>query len=62
MNRRHFVMGLAGAAAARLSGGSSPRIDGAALDADLTALSMFGRPTGGTFQQGVSRIGYSDAD
>lgn len=55
-------MGLAGTAAARLSGASAPRIDGATLDTDLRALSMFGRPAGGTFQSGVSRIGYSDAD
>ena len=62
MNRRYFLMGLAGTAAARLSGASGPRVDGAALDADLRALSIFGRPAGGTFQSGVSRIGYSDAD
>ena len=62
MNRRHFLMGLAGTAAARLSGASAPRIEGPALDSDLRALSMFGRPAGGTFQSGVSRIGYSDAD
>ena len=62
MDRRYFLMGLAGSTAARLSGASAPRIDGAALEADLMALSMFGRPAGGTFQSGVSRIGYSDAD
>lgn len=28
----------------------------------LTSLSVFGRPAGGTFQSGVSRVGYSDAD
>ena len=28
----------------------------------MEALSVFGRPEGGTFQEGVSRIGYSDAD
>ena len=62
MNRRYFLMGLAGGAAARLSGDSAPRIDGASLDAELTRLSMVGRPIGGTFQSGVSRIGYSDED
>jgi N-carbamoyl-L-amino-acid hydrolase len=62
MHRRYFLMGLAGGAVARLSGASSPRVDRAALEADLIALSMIGRPTGGTFQSGVSRIGYSDAD
>lgn len=39
-----------------------PRIEAAALDAELAGLSMFGRPEGGTFQHGVSRVGYSDAD
>jgi beta-ureidopropionase / N-carbamoyl-L-amino-acid hydrolase len=66
MDRRRFlsrfVIGLAGGAVARLSGASAPRIDAAALDADLKSLSMFGRPAGGTFQSGVSRIGYSDDD
>lgn len=62
MHRRHFLMGLAGTAAVNLSAAPTPRIDGAALEADLKALSMFGRPAGGTFQHGVSRIGYSDAD
>ena len=32
------------------------------MQAHLEALSVFGRPVGGTFQSGVSRIGYSDAD
>jgi len=62
MNRRYFLMGLAGTVAARRLGAATPRIDGAALDQDLRALSMIGRPAGGTFQSGVSRIGYSDAD
>src|SRR5271170_5622177 len=62
MNRRYFLMGLAGTAAARLSVAATPRIDAAALDQDLRTLSMIGRPAGGTFQSGVSRLGYSDAD
>jgi N-carbamoyl-L-amino-acid hydrolase len=62
MHRRGFLMGLGGASLARLSGASALRIDSAALDADLTALSLIGRPVGGTFQSGVSRIGYSDED
>ena len=61
MNRRSFLWGLAGGAV-RLSGASVPRIDGTALDAALRTLSPFGRPVGGTFESGVSRIGYSDDD
>ena len=37
-------------------------VDAARLRADLEALSAFGRPPGGTFADGVSRVGYSDAD
>jgi N-carbamoyl-L-amino-acid hydrolase len=62
MDRRRFLIGLGGASLARLSGASAPRIDNAALDDDLRALSLIGRPAGGTFQSGVSRIGYSDED
>jgi N-carbamoyl-L-amino-acid hydrolase len=39
-----------------------PCIDGTRLRANLEALSVFGRPTGGTFDDGVSRTAYSDAD
>ncbi len=39
-----------------------PRIEASTIQGQLEALSMFGRPEGGTFQHGVSRIGYSDAD
>ena len=37
-------------------------VDGAALRVRLEALSQFGRPDGGTFASGVSRVAYSDAD
>ena len=37
-------------------------VDAAALRARIEALSMFGRPAGGTFADGVSRVAYSDAD
>ncbi len=37
-------------------------MDAAALRQRLEALSMFGRPAGGTFADGVSRVAYSDAD
>ena len=38
------------------------RVDAAALRQRIEALSSFGRPTGGTFADGVSRVAYSDAD
>ena len=38
------------------------RVDGAALRQRIEALSSFGRPTGGSFADGVSRVAYSDAD
>src|SRR5262245_56272088 len=45
------------------SGGADlARIDGAELRRRIEALSMFGRPPGGTFADGVSRVAYSDAD
>ena len=44
------------------SASPTPRIEASALQANLEALSVFGRPAGETFQSGVSRIGYSDAD
>ena len=48
--------------------GSSPperdvlRVDAQNLRARLERLSTFGRPPGGTFADGVSRVAYSDAD
>ena len=38
------------------------RIDGTRLRAQIEALSAFGRPAGGDFSAGVSRVAYSDAD
>jgi N-carbamoyl-L-amino-acid hydrolase len=38
------------------------RVDGAALRQNLEELSAFGRPPGGSFADGVSRTGYSQAD
>ncbi len=64
MNRRRFVSALAGTAACvRLRGATPlPRINADSLRVSLTTLSEFGRPVGGTFENGVSRVGYSDAD
>ncbi len=38
------------------------RIDSNRLRRDLEGLSVYGRPAGGTFADGVSRVAYSDAD
>lgn len=38
------------------------RIDADRLRANLEALSAFGRPAGGSFADGVTRLGYSQAD
>ena len=52
----------AGAACGPVFAQGRPVVDGAALRARLEALSVFGRPAGGTFADGVSRVAYSDAD
>jgi N-carbamoyl-L-amino-acid hydrolase len=62
MNRRDFMRLLPACAAATSLGASAPLIEASAIQSQLNALSVFGRPVGGTFQDGVSRIGYSDAD
>ncbi|HKW64289.1 MAG TPA: Zn-dependent hydrolase [Candidatus Acidoferrum sp.] len=41
---------------------ASLRIDAARLQRRLEGLSVYGRPAGGTFADGVSRVAYSDAD
>ncbi len=61
MNRRAF-MGACGAASLIPLEAASPRIEATALRADIEALSLIGRPAGGTFESGVSRVGYSDED
>src|SRR6516225_5998985 len=69
-DRRTFVIGLAGAlvTAARRGHGRSAasvydlRIDALRLQHSLEELSTFGRPVGGSFADGVSRVAYSDAD
>jgi N-carbamoyl-L-amino-acid hydrolase len=63
ISRRTFLGTIAAACAgARAGAWQGPRVDGAALRARLEALSMFGRPAGGTFADGVSRVAYSEAD
>lgn len=53
-----MLSGLAGPAIAA----APPRVDAARLRGSLETLSQFGRPAGGGFADGVSRIAYSDAD
>jgi N-carbamoyl-L-amino-acid hydrolase len=73
IDRRRCVTLLAGGAlssalnatilaSARASTAAEPRINAARLQATLDQLSTFGRPTGGSFADGVSRVAYSDAD
>src|SRR5262245_51872415 len=69
--RRRFLGGLAALGAARAFGSpvagagppsAAPRVNAARLRARLEALSVFGRPPGGRFEDGVSRTAFSDAD
>ncbi|MFN8060509.1 MAG: Zn-dependent hydrolase [Vicinamibacterales bacterium] len=68
MNRRRFLGTLSGAATtwvganALRASDKLPRVDTGRLKQTLEALSVFGRPAGGTFADGVTRLGYSDAD
>ena len=48
--------------AARGAPTTEPRVDAARLQGTLEQLSVFGRPAGGSFADGVSRVAYSDAD
>lgn len=69
MNRRQFSEGLALLAlspslpASALAQSAAPlRVNAERLRKRLEDLSVFGRPAGGTFADGVSRTGFSDAD
>jgi N-carbamoyl-L-amino-acid hydrolase len=67
MNRREFSEGLAIAAfaaglPATTAAQGTPRVNQDRLQKRLEDLSVFGRPAGGTFADGVSRTGFSDAD
>jgi beta-ureidopropionase / N-carbamoyl-L-amino-acid hydrolase len=61
ISRRTFLGGLSAAVVTRFQE-TGPRVDGAKLRQRIEALSVFGRPAGGTFADGVSRTAYSDAD
>src|SRR5262245_47586126 len=58
MQRRAFLSASAGA----LTAAAAPRIELDSIRSGIEALSLFGRPPGGSFTDGVSRLGYSDAD
>jgi beta-ureidopropionase / N-carbamoyl-L-amino-acid hydrolase len=77
ISRRGFVAGLAaipvagklglapfprGYSSERRQAASLARIDAEQLRRRIEALSVYGRPSGGTFADGVSRVAYSDAD
>lgn len=70
VNRRELLHGVAAACLVSAlptccsaeAGTPDLRIDAARLRRRLEELSVFGRPAGGTFADGVSRVAYSDAD
>ena len=63
MTRRELLASVSLLAGSRAAGaGQRLEISAARLREQLESLSLFGRPAGGNFSDGVSRIGYSDAD
>jgi N-carbamoyl-L-amino-acid hydrolase len=70
ISRRELLSGLAVASVSAafprlclcLGPSSDPRINPDRLRESLERLSVYGRPEGGTFADGVSRVGFSDAD
>jgi N-carbamoyl-L-amino-acid hydrolase len=69
LSRRSFLGGIAAASLGGFAGvrRAAPsvqdlRIDATKLSERIEALSVFGRPAGGTFADGVSRVAYTDAD
>jgi hypothetical protein len=69
MTRRELLAGLACASVTSAltdlgfaQSASELRIDAARLQQSLEGLSVYGRPAGGTFADGVTRVAYSDAD
>lgn len=57
-----FTSMLPAAGAAKNLRIATPTINAARLQQSLEELSEFGRPAGGSFADGVSRVAYSDAD
>ena len=68
LTRRAFLAAAAAAAfplpvqAFGIRSSRAPTIDANRLRTRLERLSVFGRPAGGTFASGVSRVAYSEAD
>src|SRR5262245_11649461 len=69
MSRRRFLTAAAAAAMGpavfgrrAFAQGAPIRATAAALRQRIESLSVFGRPAGGAFANGVSRVAYSDAD
>ncbi len=69
VDRREFLAGVAAVSAASLLGSANTsaadtplHINAERLRHSIEALSVYGRPGGGTFADGVSRVAYSDAD
>ena len=70
INRREMLYDLATACVGSVvpglsgtqGGQAALRIDAKRLQRRLEGLSVYGRPEGGTFADGVSRVAYSDAD
>ena len=66
LTRRNFVVALGAPIAAGVMRQGAPagelRVDAASLRRRIEELSVFGRPAGGSFANGVSRVSYTDAD
>ena len=63
MTRRELLTSMSLVAGSRTArAGPRLEISTARLREQLESLSVYGRPAGGNFSDGVSRIGYSDAD
>src|SRR3954464_3696080 len=69
LNRRELLYGVAAATAASTVANlcfaqdtSVLRVNAERLQRNLEGLSVYGRPVGGSFADGVSRVAYSDAD
>ena len=63
MTRRTFIPLLSAAVLARAArSAGEPTVNAARLRERIEKLSEFGRPPGGTFADGVTRVAYSDAD
>src|SRR3569833_2112596 len=66
LNRRNFLVGSAAVCAASalpsFASDTPLKVNANRLRLTLEELSVFGRPMGGSFADGVSRVAYSDAD